>query len=47
MSKVDFETRVLISGRYFNFQELIEVVETVRMFPRLSRRELAQMICEN
>jgi len=47
MSKVDFETSVLVSGRYFNFQELIEVVETVRMFPRLSRRELAQTICEN
>ena len=47
VSKVDFETSVLVSGRHFNFQELIEVVETVRMFPRLSRRELAQTICEN
>ena len=47
MNKVDFETRVLVSGRHFSFQELIEVVETVRMFPRLSRRELAQTICEN
>jgi len=38
---------VLISGRYFTLQELLEVQETVRMFPKLSRLELAKTICEN
>ncbi len=38
---------VLLSGRHFSAQELFEVQETVRMFPNLSRRELAQTLCEN
>lgn len=38
---------VLLSGRYFTVQELYEVQETVRMFPKLSRTELAKTICEN
>ncbi len=38
---------VLLSGRYFNLQELLEIQETVRMFPKLSRLELAKTICEN
>jgi hypothetical protein len=38
---------VLLSGRYFTLQELLEVQETVRMFPTLSRAELAKTICEN
>jgi hypothetical protein len=42
-----FDASVLISGRYFNLQELLEVQETVRMFLKLSRLELAKTICEN
>lgn len=38
---------VLLSGRYFTSQELDEVQEIVRMFPKLSRKELAKTICEN
>ncbi len=43
----ELDTPVLISGRYFTVQELYEVQETVRMFPKLSRAELAKTICEN
>jgi len=38
---------ILLSGRYFTLQELLEIQETVRMFPKLSRAELAKTICEN
>jgi len=38
---------VLLSGRHFTAQELFVVQETVRMFPNLSRRELAKTLCEN
>ncbi len=38
---------VLLSGRYFTDQELHEVRETVRLFPKLSRTELAKTLCEN
>lgn len=38
---------VLISGRVFTTQELQEIEETVRLFPRLSRKELAKTICEH
>ena len=38
---------VLLSGRYFTVQELHEVQETVRLFPKLSRAELAKTLCEN
>lgn len=41
------DASVLISGRYFNLQELHEIQETVRMFPKLSRLELSKTICEN
>jgi len=37
---------VLLCGRYFSIQELHEVQEIVRMFPKLSRTELANTICE-
>ncbi len=37
----------LISGRYFSEQDLMEIKEMVRMFPNLSRTELAGTICEN
>ena len=43
----DLDNSVLLNGRYFNLQELLEVQETVRMFPKLSRAELAKTICEN
>jgi len=38
---------VLLSGRYFTIQELLEIQETVCLFPKLSRDELAKTICEN
>lgn len=38
---------VLICGRYFTLQELLEIQETARMFPKLSRAELANTLCEN
>ncbi len=38
---------VLLCGRYFNLQELLEIRETVRMFPKLSRDELTKTLCEN
>lgn len=38
---------VLLCGRYFTLKELHEIGETVRMFPKLSRAELANTICEN
>lgn len=38
---------VLLSGRYFTVQELFEIQETVRMFPKLNRTELIKTICEN
>jgi hypothetical protein len=37
---------VLLCGRYFSIQELHELQEIVRMFPKLSRTELANTICE-
>lgn len=40
-------TPVLISGRHFTLEELLSVQETVRMFPKLSRAELAKTLCEN
>ena len=43
----DVDPRILVSGRYFTLQDLFEVQETVRMFPKLSRLELAKTICEN
>jgi len=41
------DARLLLSGRYFTARELFEVKEMVRMFPNLSRTELAMTICEN
>ena len=38
---------VLLCGRYFNLQELLEIQEMVRMFPKLSRDELTKTLCEN
>ena len=39
--------KVVLCGRFFNLQELLEIQETVRMFPKLSRYELANTLCEN
>jgi len=41
------DNSILLSGRYFTIQELLEIQETVRLFPKLSRDELAKTICEN
>ncbi len=41
------DNQVLVSGRYFTEQELQDVKETIRMFPKLSLTELANTICEN
>lgn len=38
---------VLLCGRYFTLKELQEIQETVRMFTKLSRAELANTTCEN
>jgi len=38
--------RKILCGRQFTAQELQDVIETVRMFPKLSRHELAKTICE-
>jgi hypothetical protein len=42
-----YDTPVLLCGRYFTLQELLEIRETARMFPKLSRAELANTLCEN
>ena len=44
--KKQTDTPVLICGRYFSTHELYEIQETVRMFPKLSRTELAYTLCE-
>jgi hypothetical protein len=41
------DAAVLLCGRYFTLQELLEIQETARLFPKLSRAELANTICEN
>ncbi len=38
---------VLLCGREFTIRELEDIRETVRMFPSLSRKELAYTICEH
>jgi len=38
---------LMLSGRYFSKKELRQVQETVKMFPNLSRTELAFTICEH
>jgi len=40
------EAKLLLSGRWFSEQELEDIKYIVRMFPRLSRYELAKTICE-
>ena len=36
-----------LSGRYFSKKDILQIQETVNLFPCLSRRELALTICEN
>jgi hypothetical protein len=38
---------LMLSGRYFSKKELRQIQETVKMFPNLSRTELAFTICEH
>lgn len=40
-------TTILMCGRVFTWRELEEIEETVRLFPRLSQKELANTICEH
>lgn len=47
MTKQRENSTVLICGRVFTLQELHDIEETVHLFPRLSRRELAKTICEH
>ncbi|MEG3069025.1 MAG: hypothetical protein RQM95_12735 [Syntrophaceticus schinkii] len=42
-----YDNQVLVSGRYFTEQELQDVKEIIRMFPKLSLTELANTVCEN
>lgn len=46
MEKQGKEPTMLINGRWFSKQELEDVKYIVKMFPNLSRYELAQTICE-
>ncbi len=47
MAKVGVqEDNILLCGRWFTEQELEDVKYIVRMFPNLSRHELANTICE-
>lgn len=36
----------LINGRYFSLEEMEDIKEIIRLFPKLSRKELARTICE-
>ncbi len=38
---------ILLCGRYFTLQELLEIQATVRMFSKLSLAELVNTLCEN
>lgn len=37
----------LLCGRWFSSEELDDIIETTRLFPALSRYELAKTLCEN
>lgn len=47
MDRTPNKDTILLYGRDFTAQDLWIVTETVRRFPKLSRRELAQTLCEN
>jgi len=47
MKSVEPLPRTTFSGRKFTSKQLAEVQETVRAFPKLSRKELAHTVCEH
>jgi hypothetical protein len=47
METIDTLSSTTISGRRFTRKQLNQVLETVRMFPNLSRKELALTLCEH
>jgi len=47
MKTVDTVPKTTFSGRRFTRKQLMQVQETVELFPRLSRKELARTICEH
>ncbi len=44
---VENDKALIQCGRYISPQELRQIRETVELFPKLSRKELAQTICEH
>lgn len=47
MKTVDDLPKTTFSGRRFTRKQLVQVQEVARMFPTLSRKELAQTVCEH
>ena len=47
MESIETLETTTFSGRRFTRTQLAQVKETVAMFPRLSRHELAQTLCEH
>ena len=47
MKTVDTLPKTTFSGRRFTRKQLMQVQETVELFPHLSRKELARTICEH
>jgi len=47
MTETKGNETVLLSGRDFSAEDFWVITETVRRFPKLSRTELANTICEN
>jgi hypothetical protein len=47
MHENEHNHKILLCGREFTEQELDDIKYMVRRFPKLSRRELSQTICEN
>ena len=41
------DTMIAQCGRSFNSKEIEQIKETVELFPQLSRKELAETICEH
>lgn len=47
METIETLSRTTISGRKFSRKQLCQIQDTVKMFPNLSRKELALTICEH
>lgn len=47
MTTIKTLSSTTISGRRFTRKQLTQVQETVKMFPNLSRKELALTLCEH